>query len=100
MKDKNSTFYTYQKLIQLRKDNEWIVYGGFELLDTSDDIFAYLRKYEGKKYLVVVNMSDDSNHFTSDFKRKAEIISNDNAPTQLKNINLAAWDAFACEVNN
>src|SRR5699024_5061270 len=37
LKDNNSIFYTYQKLIKLRKDNPIVVWGDFELLDTADE---------------------------------------------------------------
>ncbi|MCE2142301.1 glucohydrolase, partial [Streptococcus thermophilus] len=63
MSDPDSVFYTYQKLIELRKQHDWIIYGDFKLIDSEDDVFAYLRTYQGKKYLVVANLSDEENQF-------------------------------------
>ncbi|MDR4288179.1 glucohydrolase, partial [Bacillus thuringiensis] len=35
LKNSNSIFYTYQQLIQLRKENDWLVDADFELLPTA-----------------------------------------------------------------
>ena len=37
----DSIFYTYQKLVQIRKENSWLIRADFELLDTADKVFAY-----------------------------------------------------------
>lgn len=68
LKDKNSVFYTYQKLIQIRKDNPLVIWGDYELLDTADDIFAYTRSYQGEKWLVVANFSEEENEFEGVFQ--------------------------------
>lgn len=57
--DENSIFYTYKRLIELRKKHEVIVYGDFSLLLKDDeDIFAYTRIFSEKKLLVVCNFHD------------------------------------------
>ena len=43
MSDPDSVFYTYQKLIELRKQHDWVIYGDFKLIDSEADVFAYLR---------------------------------------------------------
>ena len=96
--DKDSIFYTYQKLIALRKQNDWVVYGDYELLDTSDNVFAYLRHFEGKQYLVVVNFSDEVASFDSQFVGGQGIIANRQIPNDLTHVTLQPWDAFALEV--
>ncbi|NYE05722.1 glucan 1,6-alpha-glucosidase [Bacillus niacini] len=59
LEDPNSIFYCYQKLIQLRKDNPIIVWGEYELVtDTSEQVFMYLRKYEGETWAVVANFGE------------------------------------------
>ena len=96
--DENSIFYTYKKLIELRKMNDWVVYGDFELLETSDEVFAYLRKYKGKKYLVVVNLSNQQNVFSSGFVACELLIHNYEFMAEISQVNLMPWEAFACEV--
>ena len=57
--DENSVFHYYKKLIQLRKENSIFVEGDFTLLLPEDEnIFAYVREYEGRKLLVTANFTD------------------------------------------
>lgn len=54
--DKDSIFFHYQKLIQLRKEHDVIAYGDFQLiLENHPQIFAYIRSYHNKKLLVINN---------------------------------------------
>lgn len=56
--DKQSVFYHYQKLIQLRHQSDLIKFGSYEELDPSDDqVFAYRRRYQGKTLLVLSNFT-------------------------------------------
>ncbi|KLV26090.1 alpha,alpha-phosphotrehalase [Niallia circulans] len=65
LKDKESIFYHYQKLIQLRKEYNIITDGDYELLAPEDDkIFAYLRSTDKEKLLVVNNFYEDEVTFT------------------------------------
>ena len=58
LKDPNSVFHYYQKLIRLRKEMDIIVYGEFEALYRDhDQIFAYIRKLGSEKLLTVCNFS-------------------------------------------
>jgi len=94
----DSVFNTYKALINLRKHNDWIIYGDFELLNSADEVFAYLRKYQGKKYLVVVNLSDQVNPFTTGFVPYKSVITNDKVRQEISQIELKPWEAFAYEV--
>ncbi len=96
--DENSVFYTYKKLIELRHQHDWVVYGEFELLESAPEVFAYLRKYEGKKYLVVANLSDEQNSFKSGFVPKQLLVHNYELMAEISQVNLMPWEAFACEV--
>ncbi len=98
MSDADSVFYTYQKLIELRKQHDWVIYGDFKLIDSEADVFAYLRTYKGKKYLVVANLSDEENQFKTGFVCRDLMIHNENFLPELSQIKLKAWEAFACEV--
>lgn len=54
--DKDSVFYHYKRLIELRKTREALVYGTFQMeYDEHPQIFAYTRKYEGEIILVICN---------------------------------------------
>ena len=97
--DKNSLFYTYQALIKLRKEEDWLVDADYELLETSSKVFAYLRKTTDKTYLVLVNLSDETQSFTSNYTIKDTIITNTKTPQTLENLTLEPWDAFCLEVD-
>ncbi len=56
LKDQESVFYHYKKLIELRKKYDVIAYGDFKLISEEDpDIFAYIRSYNEEKLLVINN---------------------------------------------
>ncbi|MEC2159176.1 alpha,alpha-phosphotrehalase [Virgibacillus halodenitrificans] len=56
LEDKDSVFYHYQRLIELRKKYDIITYGDFQILKPSDpDVFAYTRKWNGERLLVISN---------------------------------------------
>ncbi|MFW7431645.1 glycoside hydrolase family 13 protein [Vagococcus carniphilus] len=98
LEDKNSIFYTYQKLIQLRKDNPIVVWGEYELQETADKVFSYVRTYENKTWLVVTNLSDEEQAFKTDAKIKEVLIENMATPTDISNLTLKPWQAFAVEI--
>ncbi|WP_404432660.1 alpha-glucosidase [Sutcliffiella horikoshii] len=57
--NENSIFQYYKRLIQLRKQNELIVYGDYQLiLEHDPEIFSYVRSYQDKKLLVICNFYD------------------------------------------
>lgn len=56
LKDENSIFYHYKKLIQLRKEYDVIAYGDFKIILKDDSqIFAYIRSWKDEKLLVINN---------------------------------------------
>lgn len=57
----DSIFYTYQKLIKLRKSHDIITYGSFQLLLSEHPyLFVYKRVLESEEWLVVANFSKRS----------------------------------------
>lgn len=56
LEDSDSIFYHYQKLIQLRKKHEVIVYGSYDLiLENDPSIFAFTRTLGNEKLFVINN---------------------------------------------
>ncbi|WP_042146613.1 alpha-glucosidase [Paucisalibacillus sp. EB02] len=69
VKDNNSIYHYYRKLIQLRKENPIIVYGDYTLLDEENEkVYSYLRSYNNQRLLVVTNFSAEE----LDYKVPAE----------------------------
>lgn len=94
--DPQSIFYTYQKLVQLRKEQPLMVWGDFHLLEeTSPEIFAYYRSYQDTTWLVVCNFSDQTQAFSVDNTVDKIILSTTEAERiDLKNTVLAPYEAF------
>ncbi|MBN1076193.1 glycoside hydrolase family 13 protein [Clostridium botulinum] len=62
--DKDSIFNYYKELIKIRKDNEIIVYGNYDLiLDDSEEIYAYVRTLNEEQLLVICNFSSNTSEF-------------------------------------
>ena len=80
LKREDSVFHYYQNLIRLRKENEIIVYGNYELLLPEDEnIFAYTRTLDNQKLLVVCNFSKSEQKFDfSGYENAKVLISNYN----------------------
>lgn len=98
--DPDSIFYTYQKLIALRKANPIMIWGDFELVDTQEEVFAYLRKYQGETWLVVTNFSNEAHDFKYDNAKAKEIVI-ENMPVQLSeclDLTLKPWQAFVVKL--
>lgn len=56
LKDKDSIFYHYKKLIELRKEYDVIAYGDFKIiLENNPNVFAYIRSYNDERLLVINN---------------------------------------------
>ena len=93
--DPQSIFYTYQKLIKLRHENEIITNGSFTPVPASPNVLAYYRELAGKRWLVVANLTGSAELFSAPDKIDQVLISNYNAPQSLNNVNLRPYEAFA-----
>ena len=96
----DSIFYTYQKLVQIRKENSWLIRADFELLDTADKIFAYIRKDGDRRFLVVANLSNEKQNFSVEGKVKSVLIENTVTQEAVEKQVLAPWDAFCVEMTD
>lgn len=64
LKDGDSIFYHYKKLIQLRKQYDIITYGDYELIsEEHPKVFAYVRNGNNEKLLVVNNFYGEETSF-------------------------------------
>jgi len=96
----NSIFYTYQRLIKLRQENPIIVWGDFELIEhTPEEVFAYYRIYEGEKWLVVANISEQEQRFAVDEKVSEIIMSNyDRAEIDVTAFTMKPYEVLAVKL--
>ncbi|EXJ23379.1 Oligo-1,6-glucosidase [Alkalibacterium sp. AK22] len=102
LEDKESVFYTYQKLIRLRKENPILVRGDFKLLlPAHPTVFAYERQFEGERWLVCGNISSEPQEISLSESGEADvmIVSNySRAAVDLKAIQLKPYEAFSIKL--
>ena len=94
--DPDSVFYTYQKLIALRKTHRVFAEGDFTLLCPEDEqVFAYLRRGAGQEMLVAVNLSGRSAPFAlpEAFAGRAPLLATQGTPLAGA---LRPWEALIC----
>ena len=98
LEDENSIFHYYRKLINIRKNNDTIIYGDYTLLCADDNnIFAYIRELNGDKILVVCNFYDNEVNFNFkyDFNYSEILLSNyKDSSTLLENLTLRPYEAI------
>lgn len=64
LRDKDSVFYHYKALINLRKENDVIIYGTYNCIDINHKaIYSYVMELNGIKFLVVANFYDKIEKF-------------------------------------
>lgn len=101
MADPESVFHYYQKLIALRKQYPVIVYGGYQLLlEDSEELFAYIREYEGEKLLVVCSFTDKEVEFEipKEFQGAQCLIANYENSYDSEKMVLKPYEAFVLRV--
>ena len=97
LEDKNSIFYTYQKLIQLRHEHDVITYGEVEPLHMEHpELFVYKRHLNNETWLVVANYSDQIVDIPEDIDLEGEIMIANN---DLNGNALQPFDAFVVKVS-
>ena len=98
LQDENSIFHHYRKLIDIRKNNDTIIYGDYSLLCPEDkNIFAYTRELNGDKILVVCNFYDKEVTFSFDgeFNHADILLSNyKDSSTLIEKLNLRPYEAI------
>ncbi|MCM3616474.1 alpha,alpha-phosphotrehalase [Sutcliffiella horikoshii] len=102
LKNEDSVFYHYKKLIELRREYDVITHGDFQLLvGDHPEIFAYIRNTENEKLLVVNNYYGKETSFRLPEDVDAEgykseiILSNyEDSPQEFKEISLRPYESI------
>lgn len=64
LEDPDSVFYYYQNLIKLRKEENIITEGSYDLLLAEDEkVYAYTRNYNDEQLLVICNFAGEASSF-------------------------------------
>ncbi|MCY6355183.1 alpha,alpha-phosphotrehalase [Clostridium sp. ZS2-4] len=102
LKDKDSIFYYYQKLIKLRKEFDIITYGDYKLiLKEHEDIFAYIREYKNEKLLVISNFYGKETMFQlpealnfDEYKSEILISNYKDSSSEFKEVKLRSYESI------
>ena len=102
LQDKDSIFYHYKKLINIRKHNDTIIYGNYKLLLPEDkNVFAYSRELNGDKIVVVCNFynKEINLNFKEDFNNVEILLSNyKDSSIFMKDLKLRPYEAIMYRV--
>ena len=98
-KDPNSCLNYFRKCVQLRKQNNVLVYGKYELVDKDNSkVYTYTRELNGKKWLIALNFTKDNATFTTSFKLSNAKILLDNYIENPSNGMLKPYEAIIYEL--
>jgi len=65
LKEDDSIFYYYQKLIEIRKNNLALIYGRYKTIsEINEGVFSYKREYKNKQKLIIINFFADTINFS------------------------------------
>lgn len=103
LKDKDSLFYYYQSLIQLRKHSSYkdiIVYGEFHPIETNDHLFVYERKLAHKRLLIINSFSESKERYDLEQNDIQKIVLSNYDKTSIKgsHIELKPYQAIIIEL--
>ncbi|MFW2487283.1 glycoside hydrolase family 13 protein [Clostridium chromiireducens] len=80
LKDEDSILNFYKRMIQIRKGNNTLIYGQYNIiLEEHDKIYAYTRSLDNEKYIIITNISKENveyNYSEENLKHKSLILSN------------------------
>lgn len=98
-KDANSILHYFRKMAALKKSNQTLMYGDWNLVDESNkDIFAYTRSHHGETLLVMLNFRDQPKaaNVSFDLSKAEVLIGNYEKPSRDKT--LKAYEAVVYRV--
>ena len=102
LKDSNSIFHYYQRLIEIRKKYKVISQGTYErVAKDNKSVYAFKRKYKNEEILVVNNLRSDKTCFKLENRKDYKVLlSNYEEDLSEKDINLRPYEALVLYKNN
>lgn len=100
IKDPNSLFNFYKKIIKLKQSNSAFANGKYEYAENSNkDIFSFYRKSKAQKILITINLSNKNQTvgFDKEFKTAINLI--DNSRKFQKSMKLKPYEIVVLKVN-
>ena len=100
MEDPDSVFRYYQKIIGLRKKEQVMVYGTYQLLDPDNEkLYVYTRTLDNEKLLVICNFTEEEETYSvpEEFSKGEVLISSYHREKAEKEIMLKPYEALVPE---
>lgn len=102
-KDPKSVLNHFRKLVKLRKENDVLVYGAYQILQQEHEtIYAYTRTLHAKQLLVLLNFSDKDASIKLQEASNIQALLINNYETLTNNngeISLKPYQAIICKIN-
>ncbi|SUY29895.1 glycoside hydrolase family 13 protein [Clostridium perfringens] len=100
-RDENSVLNFYKKLIKLKKSNEALIYGVYDLiLEEDENIFAYTRTLNNEKFLIMANLTRENAKYVYEKEKlnSKDLILNNYEVCEHKNLTEFILKPYECRV--
>ena len=100
-RDENSVLNFYKKLIKLKKSNEALIYGVYDLiLEEDENIFAYTRTLNNEKFLIMANLTGENAKYMYEKEKlnSKDLILNNYEVCEHKNLTEFTLKPYECRV--
>lgn len=100
-RDENSVLNFYKKLIKLKKSNEALIYGVYDLiLEEDENIFAYTRTLNNDKFLIMANLTGENAKYVYEKEKlnSKDLILNNYEVCEHKNLTEFILKPYECRV--
>ncbi|MCX0376176.1 glycoside hydrolase family 13 protein [Clostridium perfringens] len=100
-RDENSVLNFYKKLIKLKKSNEALIYGVYDLiLEEDENIFAYTRTLNNEKFLIIANLTGENAKYVYEKEKlnSKDLILNNYEVCEHKNLTEFILKPYECRV--
>ncbi len=100
-RDENSVLNFYKKLIKLKKSNEALIYGVYDLiLEEDENIFAYTRTLNNEKFLIMANLTGENAKYMYEKEKlnSKDLILNNYEVCAHKNLTEFTLKPYECRV--
>lgn len=100
-KDENSVLNFYKKLIKIKKSNEALIYGVYDLiLEEHKNIFAYTRTLNDEKFLIMANLTGEKTKYAYEKEKlnSKDLILNNYEVCEHNNLTKFTLKPYECRV--
>lgn len=94
----NPVLALYRQLIRLRHEQPLVVAGDFVAVTAAPAVMAYERRYQGQRWLVVANLTNQRQPFSHPGTIMHKVVDNMPPPQTLQGVTLQPYQAFVVSI--